>query len=515
MFKKIISVLASAVMLLTVFDISAAVFAEPAEELSGSCGTSVTYTLTDNDGDGYYDKLVISGTGDMTDYTSLNEDDRPYFVQKEKPNQYSGDYNYYIKEIIINEGVTSVGDFAFLGFRGAERVSLPSTVTKIGEQSFVSDGNLREINLPSGLQSIGVAAFQYCSSLSSVTIPGGVRVIEQQAFDQSGLTSVTIPEGVEVIGVMAFSSCTSLTSVTLPSTLTSIGSAAFKFCAFTSIEIPDGVTNVGNNAFMRCDSLTQIIYKDGLDVTSANIPAEATQIKYEAAEGGVTISEIILGAGKTETDIPDAVCGMTVVGVAEDYRDAVSQSGHTHVNESEASCTQKAVCKFCGEYGDFAAHTGGTATCAAKAVCENCGAEYGGFAAHTFVNGVCGVCNADDPNYSQPTETRPDETEPTGTSPEATEPAGTAPTGTAPSVPSRPSVPSSPSTTSAPTVTTVTTVTAAEMEIIYEDFTGEEVSLEAAAYADSEDISENSAWLITVLSAAIAAALIVLKKRFF
>ena len=524
MFKKIISVLASAAMLLTVFDISAAVFAEPAEELTGSCGTSVTYTLTDNDGDGYYDKLVISGTGDMTDYTSLNDNNRTYFVQTETAN-YGQPRNYHIKEIILTEGVTSVGNSAFTGFRGVERVSLPSTVTKIGEQSFVEDGNLREINLPSGLQSIGMAAFQYCSSLSSVTIPGGVRVIEQQAFMQSGLTSVTISEGVEAIGSAAFWKCGSLTSVTLPSTLTTIGSNAFNNCSITSVVIPDSVTSVENNAFRFCDSLTQIIYKDGLDVSSANIPAAATQIKYEAAEGGVTISEIILGTGKIETDIPDAVCGMTVTGVAEGYRDAVSQSSHTHVNESEASCTQKAVCKFCGEYGDFAAHTGGTATCAAKAVCENCGAEYGGFAEHTFVSGVCGICGISDPNYTPPAETTvtnesgttasgSDVTEPEATS--APETSATAGTPSRPSYPQQPSAPAPAVTTAVTSVTETTAVTdVSREEIIYGDQPAEEVSAGAPAYADSADIPESSAALITVLLAVLAAAAAVLKKRFF
>lgn len=131
--------------------------------------------------------LTISGTGDMV---------------------YSWSYNYDIKKVIIEKGITNISDNAFNECRNLVSVSIPNSVTKI-------EGY----------------AFKNCSSLASVTIPNSVSDISFEAFKGcSGLTSITIPDGVTTIGDEAFSGCVSLTSITIPKSIISIGSCVFKNC---------------------------------------------------------------------------------------------------------------------------------------------------------------------------------------------------------------------------------------------------------------------------------------------
>ena len=88
---------------------------------------------------------------------------------------------------------------------------------------------ITDLVIPDGVTSIGDGAFDGCSGLTSVTIPDGVTSIGDGAFyGCSGLTSVTIPDSVTSIGSYAFCDCSGLTSVTIPDSVTSIGDYAFK-----------------------------------------------------------------------------------------------------------------------------------------------------------------------------------------------------------------------------------------------------------------------------------------------
>ena len=200
-------------------------------EDSGTCGPNLKWHLTD---DGV---LTISGTGEMYDYSL---DSKPW-----------GWVYFGIKRIIIGDGVTTIGNYAFRDFRDLTSVTIPNSVTTIGNTAFYGCRSLSSVTIPNSVTTIRKHAFRGCSSLTSVTIPNSVTTIGDYAFDGcSSLTSVTIPNSVTTIGDYAFDGCSSLTSVTIPNSVTTIGDYAFRDCEdLTSVTIPNSVTRIGHSAF--------------------------------------------------------------------------------------------------------------------------------------------------------------------------------------------------------------------------------------------------------------------------
>lgn len=227
---------------------------------SGKCGQNLTWHLykTESSILDYY-RLTIVGTGPMYDWSSTSA--VPWK---------SSSVN--ITEIIIGQGVTSIGNNAFSGQFFLESVSIPNSVTSIGNSAFLSCGSLKSIVLPTSLTRIG-----------------------ESAFVLSGLTSIFIPETVSSIGYLAFSSCSKLSSIevspsnntfssidgalyskdkktlcivpggwvgsfTTPQTVTTIFSSAFMSCrGIKEIAISSGVSYIGQNAFSYCENLDKII----------------------------------------------------------------------------------------------------------------------------------------------------------------------------------------------------------------------------------------------------------------
>ena len=195
-----------------------------------------------------------------------------------------GDYAFRdcnnLKSITIPEGVTSIGSGAFYDCNILTAVHI-SSIEAWCKISF--DGNfsnplyyahnlylngelVTELVIPEGMTSIGNYAFQGCSSLSAINIPESVTSIGNSAFSVcSGLTDITIPEGVTSIGNSAFYGCSSLTAITLPEGVTNIESSVFYNCTLlTSITPPEGVTSIGERAFGNCYSLTTIVLPKNL-----------------------------------------------------------------------------------------------------------------------------------------------------------------------------------------------------------------------------------------------------------
>jgi len=164
--KRMISLILALSMICALFPV--VVFAQT----SGTCGSNLTWTLDDNG------TLTISGTGDMENWGYPNPSGAPW---KSKS----------IKDIVIENGVTSIGNRAFYDCSSLTSITIPNSVTSIGND-----------------------AFEWCSSLTSITIPNSVTSIGNHAFDGcSSLTNITIPSSVTSIGNRAFYDCSSLTAM--------------------------------------------------------------------------------------------------------------------------------------------------------------------------------------------------------------------------------------------------------------------------------------------------------------
>ena len=142
--------------------------------------------------------------------------------------------------------------------------------------------DVTSIVIEEGVTSIGNNAFYDCTSLTSVTIPGNVESIGESAFYYcDNLTDVTLQDGVKSIGDAAFIWCNNLTNIVLPNSVTSIGYYAFKDCtSLTSITIPDSVTSIGNSAFYGCSSLKTISLSCKSSLKRSDFGDQANLVSY-------------------------------------------------------------------------------------------------------------------------------------------------------------------------------------------------------------------------------------------
>ncbi len=269
--------------------------------------------------------LTISGTGDMYDYYHVRED------------TYEGRApwkSYDIQSVIINSGVTSIGDEAFYSESSngvyLTSVSIPNTVRRIGKAAFYSRDGLLSLHIPNSVTEIGEEAFSNCSALQSATLPVNLTRINDGVFTGcSSLQSLSIPAGVTHIGESAFWGCSSLLSLTLPDEIDSIGNSAFLECvALRSINIPDSlkiiapstfygcsglislsipntVTSIGDNAFYNCSSLVSITLPDSATMgkyvftncsalTSVRLPGNITVIDEHTFQGCTSLDSVVI-----------------------------------------------------------------------------------------------------------------------------------------------------------------------------------------------------------------------------
>ena len=264
--KRIISVLLCVFLLASLLPVSA--FADTTA--SGKCGDNLTWTLEDG-------VLTISGTGEMYNYSATKKIYAPW----DKPS---------IKNVIIEDGVTSIGNEAFRNCGSLTSVMIGNGVTSIGSSAFENCSSLTSVTIPNSVTSIESKAFIKCSSLRNVMMSNNVTSIGNDAFSGcSSLISVTIPDSVTSIEVGVFYGCSSLTSVTIGSGVTSIGGYAFWGCSsLMSVTIPDSVTSIAYDAFSYCSSLM-----------SVTIPDSVTSIEYSAFRDCSSLTSVTIGSGVT------------------------------------------------------------------------------------------------------------------------------------------------------------------------------------------------------------------------
>ena len=211
---------------------------------SGTCGENLTWILDSNG------TLTINGTGDMTNFPNYSS--APWFPVR-----------LDIKGIYISDGVTSIGDNAFMSCASAS-VFIPDSVTTIGEYAFEASA-IESISMSDNVTTIGKGAFSRCSSLLSVQMSNSIQTLNEDLFLMcSSLSSVNIPTNTKYINDYVFNACPKLKSIKIPTGVINIGNYSFADCGVQSIEIPETLTNIGDSSFRGCRNLKDVYYAANL-----------------------------------------------------------------------------------------------------------------------------------------------------------------------------------------------------------------------------------------------------------
>ena len=291
-----------------------AAYAAPVRRTAGQMASeNLTWTLDDG-------VLTISGTGEMGSY-----------MYSTPPWQ---DRMAEVTQVVVEEGITLVGSYAFWEYPNLSRVVLADTVTTVDRCAFgrcplltevdLGEGlvtlntaafagctALEEIRLPDSLREIGSEAFSGCSALREAPLPEGLAVIAERAFRSCGLEHAVLPEGLTGLGNAAFSRCPSLVSITLPASVTAIPKELCKDCtALAQVHMPEGVTSIGDNAFGGCTALADVTIPSTVTAITSGENAsfhESGLTHVEFAPGSTVVGGLTDCKKLTEVTIPETV----------------------------------------------------------------------------------------------------------------------------------------------------------------------------------------------------------------
>ncbi len=198
----------------------------------GKCGDNINYVLY-SDG-----KLILKGTGTMYDYASSIETSR---------NNSPFCDNDRIKSVVISEGITSIGEFAFSFCNNLKTATLPTSLKTIKRNGFMP--HIDEYIVHQNLY-----------GLTEITIPPKVTEIAKYAFSGTAIKSVTIPSSVSTVGEMAFSECQKLETVRYSGKI--ISDRMFVRCIkLKNFTITKSTTEIVGGCFNYCENLTLITYE--------------------------------------------------------------------------------------------------------------------------------------------------------------------------------------------------------------------------------------------------------------
>ncbi len=212
--------------------------------------------------------LTIDGKGAMEDFQSGKS---PWYADR-----------LSITKIVVNEGVSQIGSYAFQDCSKAVEVILPDSLVMLGDNVFRNCSSLKSVVIPENVKKIGYYIFNGCTSLTEITMPfigtnkpdDATNYNLDYYFDKASdankssshnmatnylkLKKVTLTN-TETLPAYAFAWCDNLTEVVLPDNLKKIGSYAFSDCDdISQVTIPESVKEIGSHCFDSCDGITEV-----------------------------------------------------------------------------------------------------------------------------------------------------------------------------------------------------------------------------------------------------------------
>ena len=261
---------------------------------SGNCGaegSNLTWSLNSSTG-----VLTISGNGAMANYSYTTLEGGGYMTTAPWSEHAS-----LLKSLVFEEGITRIGEYAFIGCIGfTGSLTIPNSVKTIERAAFYNCiGFAGSLTLGSSVETIGINAFFSAGFTGSLTIPNSVETIENSAFRNcTGFNgNLTIGNSVETIGESAFQACTGFNgSLTIGNSVKTIGVGAFSNCTgFTgSLNISNSVETIGESAFYSCSGFTGSLI---IPNSVKTIEAEAFQ-NCTGFNGSLTIGNLVETIGE-------------------------------------------------------------------------------------------------------------------------------------------------------------------------------------------------------------------------
>ncbi|MCH5321172.1 MAG: leucine-rich repeat domain-containing protein, partial [Eubacterium sp.] len=272
--KRISSFLLAVIMVISILGSVTIAYADTWE-----AGETITVTISKN-------VLSVKGTGDMYDYSKSNLP--PW-----------GSFKGDITEVVIEEGVTSIGNYALSNLIAAENVTIPNTVKRIGERAFSGSYSIKSINIPASVEEIGdnalTTAMNEASFLAEITVDSDNKyfTVEDGILYNSIKTILyKVPSklGVEVLDV-------------IPTVITIKSGAVVACSKLTEVNLPESVIAVGEKAFDYCTKLKKVVVNSReCELALASIPNNSglklygysgTNVELYAKNNGYTNIEFV------------------------------------------------------------------------------------------------------------------------------------------------------------------------------------------------------------------------------
>lgn len=237
--------------------------------------------------------------------------------------------------VSLGNSLTAIGNYVFSGCSAIESLVIPNSVTSIGSYAFEKCTKLTSATLGTGISSIPDYMFSSCSALTSVVLPENITGIGKYAFQSTAFTELPLTASITEIKDYAFKSCTKLTSVAIPDRVTKLGTYVFQSCTglesakigggvtsvpnymfhgctnLVNVELSEKVTSIGNSAFYNCKGLKSLPVTESItsigtnafygctSLTSVNLSDKVTSLGASAFYGCSSLTEAVLGTGIT------------------------------------------------------------------------------------------------------------------------------------------------------------------------------------------------------------------------
>ena len=254
----------------------------------GTCGAegdNLRWTLDSETG-----ILTISGSGEMADYGAA---DLPWHS-----------YHIDVHTVILEDGVTSIGDCAFLDCINLEHVTIPDGVTRIGYSAFDACSQLTSLAIPASVTDISGNIFWDCSALSEINVdPDNPNYCSEDGvlYEKEEITFAAYPEG--TLSLVAYPAGKPDASFTVPSSVMYVDAGAFTDCPFlTAINV-----DPNNKRYSSLDGVlfdkkktTLICYPPGKPDTSYTVPDNVTSIDYFSFHGCSALTQVTIPDSVTE-----------------------------------------------------------------------------------------------------------------------------------------------------------------------------------------------------------------------